>query len=104
MTQAELSLGWFPFSRWLNDYETKARLRVGKSFGHFPFDELFILGLDRDSDLQLRGHPAMQSGRKGKAPMGPAYALWNADFAKPLYCNRPFLIDAASFLDSASNS
>ena len=100
-TQEDVSLQWFPFSQRRNDYETKARLRLGKSFGRLPFDDLFILGLDRDSDLQLRGHPAIQSGRKGAAPMGRAYALMNAEFAKRLYANGLFRLDGVPFLDTA---
>jgi hypothetical protein len=99
--QEDVSLRWFPSSRRRNDYETKARLRLGKSFGRLPFDELFILGLDRDTDLQLRGHPAIQSGRKGAAPMGRAYALINAGFAKRLYANGLFRLDGGPFLDTA---
>ena len=100
-TQEDVSLQWFPFSQRRNDYETKARLRLGKSFGRLPFDDLFILGLDRDTDLQLRGHPAIQSGRKGAAPMGRAYALMNAEFAKRLYANGLFRLDGVPFLDTA---
>ncbi len=100
-TQEDVSLRWFPLSRRRNDYETKARLRLGKSFGRLPFDELFILGLDHDTDLQLRGHPAIQSGRKGAAPMGRAYALINTGFAKRLYANGLFRLDGGPFLDTA---
>lgn len=99
-TEGALSLRWFPFGRRGDDYETRARLRLGRGFGQLPFDELFILGLDRDSDLQLRAHRAMRSGRKGAAPMGRGYVLLNTDFVKRLYANGVFRLDGGPFLDS----
>jgi len=35
-------------------YETIARVSSGGAFGRAPFDELFMLGLERDNDLPLR--------------------------------------------------
>jgi predicted double-glycine peptidase len=99
--EGDLSLRWFPVSRRKDDYETSIRLRAGSSAGQLPFDELFILGLDRDSSLRLRGHPAIQSGQKGAAPIGSAYALLNADFQKRLYGNALFHFDAGPLLDAA---
>src|SRR5205807_937224 len=77
-------------------------LRAGHGFGQIPFDELFILGLDRDSDLRLRAHPALAaSGEKGSAPMGASYVLLNTDFQKRLYGNALFHLDAGPLLDTA---
>ena len=60
---------WLPTARG-DDYETLARVRAGKTFGDLPFDELFMLGLERDNDLWLRGHIGTRDGRKGSAPLG----------------------------------
>lgn len=96
-----LSLRWFPVSRRKDDYETSVRLRAGRSAGRLPFDELFVLGVDRDSNLRLRGHAAVQSGEKGAAPMGSAYALLNTDFQKRLFGNPLVRVDAGPLLDAA---
>ena len=41
-----------------------------RRLGKFPFDELFMLGLERDNDLEMRGHIGTRDGRKGSAPLG----------------------------------
>jgi hypothetical protein len=51
-----------------NDYEMQQQFRAGKTFGTVPFDELFLLGLERDNDLWMRGHIDTRDGRKGSAP------------------------------------
>ncbi len=65
---------WLPTARG-DDYETLVRVRAGKTFGDLPFDELFMLGLERDNDLWLRGHIGTRDGRKGSAPLGKDYFL-----------------------------
>jgi predicted double-glycine peptidase len=99
--RTDFTLRWFPFPTRADDYEIRAALRLGKSLGELPFDELFVLGLDRDSDLRLRAHPAMESGRKGAAPMARDYALLNYDLGKRVYSNGLFRVDAGPFLDTA---
>jgi hypothetical protein len=99
--QGDISLNWIPFTRHRDDYKTTARLRSGESFGQLPFDELFILGLDRDSELRLRAHSALQSGQKGSAPMGRGFVLFNSDVRKRIYSNGLIRLDAGPFLDSA---
>ena len=82
------SLGWhwFPQTRG-DDYETSQQLRAGRTFGQPPFDELFILGLERDNDLPLRAHIGTRDGRKGSAPLGRDYLLENWDLDKNVYGN-----------------
>ncbi len=67
--QASLRFHWFPQSQG-DDYEILHRTRAGKTFGDVPFDELFMLGLERDNDLEMRGHIGTRDGRKGSAPAG----------------------------------
>ncbi len=82
------SLGWHWFPRASGgDYETSQQLRVGRTFGQPPFDELFILGLERDNDLPLRAHIGTRDGRKGSAPLGRDYLLENWDLDKNVYGN-----------------
>ena len=82
------SLGWHWFPRAQgDDYETSQQLRAGKTFGQVPFDELFILGLERDNDLPLHAHIGTRDGRKGSAPLGRNYFLENWELNKNLYGN-----------------
>jgi tetratricopeptide (TPR) repeat protein len=94
------SIGW----HWLpqikgDDYETSQQLRAGKTFGQVPFDELFILGLERDNDLPLRAHIGTRDGRKGSAPLGRNYLLENWELDKNLYANGIFKIQLGPFFD-----
>ncbi|HEY2382677.1 MAG TPA: C39 family peptidase [Terriglobia bacterium] len=92
-TQGDVSARWS---------DASVRLRGGKSFGDLPFDQLFVLGVDRDSDLRLRGHPATSpDGRKGAAPVTRDFILMNADFTRPLFDKSLFGVRAGPFLDAA---
>ena len=89
---------WFPQVKG-DDYETSQQLRAGKIFGQVPFDELFILGLERDNDLPLRAHIGTRDGRKGSAPLGRNYLLQNWELDKNLYGNGIFKIQLGPFAD-----
>ena len=65
-----------------------------------PFDELYMLGLERDNDLLLRAHIGTRDGRKGSAPLGRRYVLSNAEINKNLYNNGLFSVRLAPFLDT----
>jgi hypothetical protein len=97
--QGALSAHWFPKARG-EDYAMTMSLRAGKTAGNAPFDELFILGLERDNDLWLRGHVGTRGGKKGSAPMGGNYVLVNWEMDKELYRNGYFSVAAGPFLDS----
>ena len=97
--EGELDSRWLPRARG-NDYEMRARLRAGGTFGDVPFDELYVLGFDRDTDLWMRGHPGLASGQKGSAPMGREYVLANGEIDKIVY-SAPFVVfRLGPFLDS----
>jgi len=96
--QGSLRLHWFPQSQG-DDYEIQHRIRAGKTFGEVPFDELFMLGLERDNDLEMRGHIGTRDGRKGSAPMGRNYFLSNWEADKNLYRNGIFTVKLGPFLD-----
>lgn len=99
------SLGahWFPQARG-EDYETRAELRAGKTFDNVPFDDLFMLGFDRDNDLWLRGHPGLRNGEKGNAPLGRNYIVANTELDKIVY-KFPFVtVRAGPFLDTGKIS
>ena len=87
--EGDLDSRWLPQARG-DDYETRVRLRAGKIFGDVPFDQLYVLGFDRDTDLWMRGHPGLEAGQKGDAPLGRGYVLANSEVAKIVY-HAPFV-------------
>ena len=94
------SLGWHWFPQLKgDDYETSQQLRAGKTFGQVPFDELFILGLERDNDLPLRAHIGTRDGRKGSAPLGRDYFLENWELNKNIYGNGIVKLQLGPFFD-----
>lgn len=97
--EGTLAAHWMPKARG-NDYETQVNLRGGRTIGDVPFDELYTLGFDRDTPLWLRGHPGLQDGEKGNAPLGRNYVLVNAETDKIVYRNGIFTVKAGPFLDT----
>jgi hypothetical protein len=97
--QGSLRFHWFPHSQG-DDYEIQHRIRVGKTFGEVPFDEFFILGLERDNDLEMRAHIGTRDGRKGSAPLGRNYFLSNWEADKNVYRNGIFTVKLGPFLDT----
>ena len=97
--QGSAHFHWFPQAQG-DDYEVQHWIKVGKTFGDVPFDELFMLGLERDNDLSMRGHIGTRDGRKGSAPLGRNYFLsdWEAD--KNVYGNGIFTVKLGPFLDT----
>jgi hypothetical protein len=97
--QGSLQGHWFPHSQG-DDYELDEKVRAGKTFGQVPFDELFMLGLERDNDLPMRAHIGTRDGRKGSAPLGRNYFLSNWEFNKNVYDNGLLGIRLSPFLDT----
>jgi tetratricopeptide (TPR) repeat protein len=97
----EGSLGWHWFPRAAgDDYEMQQQIRGGKTFGTVPFDELFMLGLERDNNLPMRAHIGTHDGRKGSAPLGRNYFLANWEVDKNLYENGIVSLKMGPFLDT----
>jgi tetratricopeptide (TPR) repeat protein len=97
--QGSLRFHWLPQSQG-DDYEVQNRIRAGKTFGDAPFDELFMLGLERDNDLEMRGHIGTRDGRKGSAPLGRNYFLSNWEAGKNVYRDGIFTVKLGPFLDT----
>src|SRR6266849_1782926 len=97
--EGKLAARWLPRARG-DDDETQVSLRSGRTIADVPFDELFTLGFDRDTPLWLRGHPGLQNGQKGNAPLGRTYVLVNAEADKIIYRNGIFTLKAGPFLDT----
>lgn len=77
----------------------RERVSAGRTFGSSPFDELFMLGLDRDNNLLLRGHIDTHDGRKGNAPLGSNYFLSNWETDKKIYSNGLVTLQLGPLLD-----
>jgi tetratricopeptide (TPR) repeat protein len=93
-----VSAHWFPQSEG-DDYETYVQVRGGGTAGTAPFDELYMLGLERDNDLWLRAHIGTRDGRKGSAPLGDRYFLANSEVDKIVYGNGLLTVKMSPFLD-----
>jgi len=89
---------WLPQANG-DDYEMEHEVRVGKTFGKIPFDELWMLGLERDNDLPLHAHIGTRDGRKGSAPLGRNYFLSNWEMDKNLYGNGIVSVKLGPLLD-----
>ncbi|MGE5112031.1 MAG: hypothetical protein ACM3JB_14305 [Acidobacteriaceae bacterium] len=90
---------WLPKAT-SEDFEMQSRISYGHTFGRVPFDELFILGIERDNDLLLRAHVGTSDGKKGSAPLGRNYFLSNWEIDKQLYDRGLFRITLGPFLDT----
>ena len=99
MLQGSLSARWLPQARG-DDYETTEQFRAGRTLGRVPFDDLFMLGLERDNNLPLRAHIGTRDGRKGNAPLGRDYLLSNWEINKNLYANAWVKLRLAPFVDT----
>lgn len=97
--QGSITARWFPRSEG-DDYETQVQLRGGGMQGTNPFDELYILGMERDNDLWMRAHIGTRDGRKGSAPLGRRYFLANAELDKNVYGNGLLSVKLSPFLDN----
>jgi hypothetical protein len=83
-----------------DDYATEVRIRGGGAAGTVPFDELYMLGMERDNDLWLRAHVGTRDGVKGSSPLGTRYFLSNMEVDKNLYGNGLFSVKLSPFLDT----
>ena len=97
--QGTLQLTWLPKLEG-DDYEVQSKLRSGGTSGQPPFDELYMLGMERDNDLWMRAHVGTRDGRKGSAPLGRNYFLSNNEIDKNIYSNGLITLKLSPFLDS----
>jgi tetratricopeptide (TPR) repeat protein len=101
--QGALQATWFPqFTG--DDYEVQSKLRSGETAGQTPFDELYMLGIERDNDLWMRAHIGTRAGRKGSAPLGHNYVLANNEIDKNVYSNGLITVKISPFLDTGKIS
>ena len=92
---------WYPQSAG-DRYAVTLSAQSGASYGNLPLDELFTLGMERDSPFEFwfRGLTADRNGRKGAAPMGTEYGIAQAEVDRKVF-EFPFVrLDAGPFFDS----
>ncbi len=97
--QGRLRAQWTPRAKG-DDYALTGQFSAGKIFGAVPLDELSTMGMDGESDLWLRGHAVVHDGKKGFAPMGRKYVLFNSEWDKNVYSGTLFSVKLGPFLDS----
>ncbi len=97
--QGELSQSW-TLTDQADGPQLTTAARAGKTFGTPPFDELFMLGAERDNPLLMHAHIGTNNaGRKGNAPLGRNYFLWNNDIDKKIWGNGLFAMRFGPFVD-----
>ncbi len=89
---------WLPHASGDQD-SLRVQVRAANIFGSVPLDQLFEVGLDRDSPLWLRGHGATINGKKGGAPMGRRFVLMNSEYDRTLYNGGLLKMQAGPMLD-----
>lgn len=99
--EGSLAANWLPQATG-DDYQTQTRVRVGRTFGQVPFDELYMLGFDRDNLLWMRGHNGLVNGQKGNAPLGRNFVLSNSDFKKVVFHDALVELQLGPFLDTGN--
>ena len=97
--QGGLKAEWNPGASG-QDWFLYSHFRMGRTGREIPFDELFVLGLERDNDLWLRGLVATHDRKRGSGLLGAGYLLFNVGCEKRIYRNPLFNIFAGPFLDS----
>jgi hypothetical protein len=80
-----------------------SQIRVGRTFGQPPFDEEFILGVEHDSDLWVRGHSATVDGRKNAANASRRFVVTNSEFQTKVFDTGWFGLNGGPFLDTAKS-
>jgi hypothetical protein len=99
--EGALALNWLPQETG-EDYPIQSTLRAGGNIGQVPFDDLFLLGFDRDNALWMRGHNGLRDGRKGNAPLGRQFVLSNSEINKIVYRNGFLTLRAGPFVDTGN--
>jgi hypothetical protein len=58
-----------------------------------------MLGMERENDLPLHGHPASYHGKKGNVYLGRDFLLLNTEFDKRVYTHPWFELSLGPLLD-----
>ena len=69
ISQGNLRVSWYPQASG-DDLSARSAVSTGRIFGAATLDQFFMLGMERDNPLWIRGHAGTRGGRKGEAPIG----------------------------------
>ncbi len=97
--QGSVTSDWLPKAQG-DDWQMLHRISAGATWGDVPFDELFILGIERDNDLLMRAHSATHRGRRGSAPLGTRYFLSNWELDKDVFKKSFVSVKLGPFVDT----
>lgn len=97
--QGDIQIHWLPQSKG-DDYEMRGGIVSGNTFGITPFDEMYILGYERDNDLLMRAYVGTLDGQKGNTPMGRSFVITNFEIDKNIYENGLIKFKLGPFFDS----
>jgi tetratricopeptide (TPR) repeat protein len=90
---------WLP-GHAVEKYELESTIRAGRTFGTPPVNDLFMMGVLGDTDLLMRAHIATRDGKKGSAPLGRNYFVWNWDAGRNISPLAPVKIRIGPFVDT----
>jgi hypothetical protein len=96
--EAGLDASWI--SSHEETYSAQARIRTARTFGALPFDQYFMLGMERDNDFWFRGAAGARGGRKGAAPLGTGFDLLQLDAKRTLFRLPLLRLSAGPFYDA----
>jgi predicted double-glycine peptidase len=88
----------------LHWHELKSEVRWGRTLGQAPFDERFVVGVERDSEFWLRGHSATLDGRKRTLNAVRAFLITNSDIQKHIFDRGWFSLTAGPFVDTGKSA
>ncbi len=75
---------WIPVRKG-DRWRVRAEAAGGAVGGRPPFDELYMLGVERDHPFWIRGTPGTHRGRKGAAPLGDRFWLANSELDRRIF-------------------
>lgn len=87
-----------------NSWTAQTRIAAGVLPGMAPFDELYILGVERDNLLEFRGIRGARDGQKGSAPVGDRFWLASNEITRRVARISFLDIHAGPFFDAGTVS
>lgn len=100
VTRGGFAASWYPQASG-ETWKLSAQTQAGREFGRVPVDQLFQLGMERDTDtgLWLRGVLSAAHGRKGTGLLGREYGIAQFTLERTLF-HIPFVtLSTGPFVD-----
>ena len=100
IARGRVATTWLPLSKG-DDLSAQLNFSSARIFGSAPFDDYYMLGMERDNDttLWMRGHLGARDGRKGSAPLGTRYLVLQTEVDRTIF-KLPFVkLQMGPFID-----